>query len=276
VCFLDYQDFFTFNFPSIDPELPSSVPRPAIQTEEATRLILMKIHVTNIEPPGPNDGQDLPVVHFRGFSRALDGAWDENANSDLKGEVNFRGLFHPVFSASILPERTRSHPRDPVSLMRGSLGTCRLTREGEVRWTTFSIFQGQERWRSEGVQVGGVRSARGVLGNWFDKDYDPHGPCGPTAFWKISDRDSKDEDGHVLYSDFLPLLDGAEAAGDAEDGEDGEYAPVDGEDDDDEDGEGGTRTLELDPAELEALGEALGEALDVFTYPTGDHENHED
>lgn len=27
----------------------------------------------------------------------------------------------------------------------------------------------EERWRSEGVQVGGVGSARGVLGNWFDK-----------------------------------------------------------------------------------------------------------
>ena len=31
-------------------------------------------------------------------------------------------------------------------------------------------------------------SARpGILGNWFDKDYDVHGPAGPTAFWKVSD-----------------------------------------------------------------------------------------
>lgn len=27
----------------------------------------------------------------------------------------------------------------------------------------------EERWRSEGIQVGGIRSARGVFGNWFDK-----------------------------------------------------------------------------------------------------------
>jgi hypothetical protein len=67
------------------------------------------------------------------------------------------------------------------------LGTVRLTPSGAVRWTTFSIFHGEERWRSEGVQVGGLRSARGVLGNWFDKDYDAHGPAGPTAFWKVSD-----------------------------------------------------------------------------------------
>lgn len=45
----------------------------------------------------------------------------------------------------------------------------RLTPEGEVRWTTFSLFSGQERWRSESVQIGGVKSAKGVLGNWFDK-----------------------------------------------------------------------------------------------------------
>ncbi len=62
-----------------------------------------------------------------------------------------------------------------------------MTPSGAIRWTSFSIFHGEERWRSEGVQIGGPRSARGVLGNWFDKDFDPHGPAGPTAFWKVSD-----------------------------------------------------------------------------------------
>jgi hypothetical protein len=27
----------------------------------------------------------------------------------------------------------------------------------------------QERWKSEGIQVGGIQSKRGVLGHWFDK-----------------------------------------------------------------------------------------------------------
>ncbi|KAH0037062.1 hypothetical protein KCU78_g1789, partial [Aureobasidium melanogenum] len=57
----------------------------------------------------------------------------------------------------------------------------------------------EERWRSEGIQVGGIRSGRGVLGNWFDKDFDRHGPAGPTAFWKVSDYiEDKDaeEGGH--------------------------------------------------------------------------------
>ena len=109
------------------------------------------------------------------------------------------------------------------------VGTVRMTPHGAIHWTTFSIFHGDERWRSEGVQIGGIRSARGtlrrppsllsspnfhqsfilsypitntnvhallcshlvralgILGNWFDKDYDVHGPAGPTAFWKVSD-----------------------------------------------------------------------------------------
>jgi hypothetical protein len=62
----------------------------------------------------------------------------------------------------------------------------------------------EERWASEGIQIGGLRSGRGVLGNWFDKDYDPRGPVGPTAFWKTSNDiddppessdDSDDDDG---------------------------------------------------------------------------------
>ena len=56
-----------------------------------------------------------------------------------------------------------------------------------IRWTTWSVFNGEERWRSEGVQIGGLKSARGILGNWFDKDFDPHGPAGPTGFWKLGD-----------------------------------------------------------------------------------------
>lgn len=66
-------------------------------------------------------------------------------------------------------------------------GTVRCTPEGEVRWTTYSVFQGEERWKSEGIQVGGPGSARGVIGNWFDKNYDAHGPAGPTQFWKWSE-----------------------------------------------------------------------------------------
>ncbi|KIW43711.1 uncharacterized protein PV06_04786 [Exophiala oligosperma] len=149
VCFLDYNDLYAFNFKSDPPE--STQDREPLTTREAFRLLRLQLNVTSVEDPNPEDGDgDMPVVHFQGTSRSTSMAWDPNANSQIRG-------------------------------------TARKTASGAIRWTTFSLFHGEERWRSEGVQIGGLRSARGILGNWFDKDYDDHGPAGPTAFWKISD-----------------------------------------------------------------------------------------
>lgn len=96
----------------------------------------------------------------------------------------------PMLTVGFEVEYAHSTCTDGVA--DSNTGTVRQTPEGEIRWTTFSIFHGEERWRSEGIQVGGLRSARGVLGNWFDKDYDMHGPAGPTAFWK--ERDDMEEE----------------------------------------------------------------------------------
>lgn len=85
VCFLDYDEFFHYNFPPND-ELPDDVPRQALDTTEAVRLILVKIWVTKVVPTGKDDDQKYPVVHFKGVSRSVDGPWEENANSDLRGK----------------------------------------------------------------------------------------------------------------------------------------------------------------------------------------------
>jgi hypothetical protein len=82
---LDYSDFFHYNF-SMEELVPGNAPRPPLNVGEATRLIIMKLHVTSIEPPGPDDGQALPVVHFAGESRAIDNSFDDNANSGIRGE----------------------------------------------------------------------------------------------------------------------------------------------------------------------------------------------
>lgn len=101
---LDFQELYHYNFAN-DPG--PRTPRQPIDTTEAIRFIIMEINVTDIQPPGEDDGQELPVVHFTGTSRLLD-------------------------AASALGVNTSSNIR----------GTVRLTKQGEVRWTTYSIYWG--------------------------------------------------------------------------------------------------------------------------------------
>ncbi|EEY18307.1 conserved hypothetical protein [Verticillium alfalfae VaMs.102] len=238
VCFIDYNDFFAYNFPA-EPEtaLAPGEPRAPLEVEEATRLIIVKIRVVGIEPPGEADGQALPVVRFEGTSRAVDDSWDDNADSDIRVK-----------------------------------GTVRLTREGEVRWTSFSVFNGHERWRSESVQVGGVRAAGGVVGHWFDANYDEHGPVGPTAFWKMADP-RIDADGQeettILAEDFIGLVDGFLGDSDSEWDEDyvvGEWGEDD--DDEDEDDDEGEEADEADDAEVEEEVGFLLQPMDLLSGTT--------
>ena len=83
VCFLDYTELFDFNFSGPPP--PPSQPRPPIDTEEAIRLITMKIYVSKIEEPGEEDGKALPKVWFKGMSSSVRPSWDPNANSKIRG-----------------------------------------------------------------------------------------------------------------------------------------------------------------------------------------------
>ncbi|TVY73276.1 hypothetical protein LSUE1_G009103 [Lachnellula suecica] len=131
-------------------DLADDEPRPPLNTTEAIRLIVMEIKVTKIRPSENDSG--YPIVSFTGVSRSMHTSFDPNANSSIRG-------------------------------------TVRMTPEGEVRWTTFSIYSG---------------------------DHDIHGPAGPTAFWKVSneisehkfdrghgdwDDDSDEDDGDYLEDD---------------------------------------------------------------------------
>lgn len=83
VCFLDYNDLYAFNFAHT--HWPADRERDPIDTEEAIRLIKLKLQVTKIEPPGEDDGQGLPVVTFKGTSKSMHASWDPNANSRIRG-----------------------------------------------------------------------------------------------------------------------------------------------------------------------------------------------
>ena len=216
---LDFQELYHYNF-SNDPGDGNS--RHPLDTTEAIRFINMELVVTDIQPPGEDDGQDLPVVYFTGTSSLQEASLDPTANM--------------------------------TSSIRG---TVRLTKQGEVRWISYSVYWGwvssfplyvsalvcfsakfpiyfdfkhclfddsEERWKSEGIQVGGVGSTRGVFGHWFDKFVAPvyfpilitlepifwhlsfrnlsiEGPVGPSAFWKVTNGVGEVPNGPGEYTD---------------------------------------------------------------------------
>lgn len=82
VCFLDYNELYSFNFAS---SIPNDQPRHPLENEEAFRLIIMKLEITKIEPPGEDEGKGLPVVWFKGTSAAVRPPWDPNTVSKIKG-----------------------------------------------------------------------------------------------------------------------------------------------------------------------------------------------
>ncbi|KAL1407535.1 hypothetical protein Q8F55_006968 [Vanrija albida] len=89
-----------------------------------------------------------------------------------------------------------SHPSGaPHSFVRG---VVRLTADDppEMRWTIVISYGDADRWRLEGVQVGGRGSKRGFVGVWTDADREEHSPNGPVWYWK-SEASSSNQ--HPLY-----------------------------------------------------------------------------
>lgn len=69
----------------MDDLVPPHQPRPPLNAGEAARIIVLKLHVTAVEPPTEDDHPDWPVVHYSGDSRALDERFDESALSGIRG-----------------------------------------------------------------------------------------------------------------------------------------------------------------------------------------------
>lgn len=64
-------------------------------------------------------------------------------------------------------------------------GTVQMTADGQVRWKYVSVYDGFTQWSSEGIQIGGVASAMGVVGTWTGARHSEHDPVGPFWLWKV-------------------------------------------------------------------------------------------
>ncbi|THH12835.1 hypothetical protein EW146_g7328 [Bondarzewia mesenterica] len=66
-------------------------------------------------------------------------------------------------------------------LDRALKGTIAVMPDGNIRWSFVSIYDGHDQWSSEGVQLGNVCSAAGIVGAWTGALHEHGDPSGP--FW---------------------------------------------------------------------------------------------
>ncbi|KAL8927219.1 MAG: hypothetical protein Q9208_002395 [Pyrenodesmia sp. 3 TL-2023] len=149
LCCPIYHRLVAFNKPAMEPA--ESQPRPPWNWKDKFALMSMELRVTHVEPMYARGFGALPVVHFEG-------------------------------TRTYLAQTQARHPNGK------SRGTVSLTAEGEVWWTSFETGQGAEPWECQGIQIGGLNSARGVFGMWSRRGRrSGEVELGPTAFRKEKD-----------------------------------------------------------------------------------------
>ncbi|KAI0776991.1 hypothetical protein BD413DRAFT_468416 [Trametes elegans] len=115
---------------------------------EAVRIVTMTLRITSYERSALPQYAHLPTIHFVG----------QTTGGSTSGQ-----------------------PRS----VKGSVG---IVADGSVRWTVqvTSVEGGEvDEWVMEGVQVGGVASAMGVLGMWTGAHHERMDPLGPFWAWKV-------------------------------------------------------------------------------------------
>ncbi|KZV95623.1 hypothetical protein EXIGLDRAFT_468470 [Exidia glandulosa HHB12029] len=148
VCFMDYRDLMHYNFSAPGPDDPLDTDLfTQINFGEATRVIRVEM-VLDKTTPNPQNPR-FPIIHVKGRSFQVNG-------NETYGRLK---------------------------------GTVTMTAQGVVRWQFVRMVSNvghAPQWGSEGVQVGGVGSAIGILGIWTGVHHQEDDPAGPFWLWKES------------------------------------------------------------------------------------------
>ncbi|KIJ68795.1 hypothetical protein HYDPIDRAFT_37230 [Hydnomerulius pinastri MD-312] len=167
VSFMDYRDLFAFNFSGQGRRSRDGSFFEDANFAEATRLIELKLHLISSDAvpnfytldrfPDCKDSQ-YPTLYFSGTS------WGVHGNE-----------------ATVV-------------------GSVCMADDGVVRWRfqrKASVYEAHMQWSSEGVQIGGVASATGVVGTWTGAHHEHGDPVGPFWLWKVT-NDHRSHMRHLL------------------------------------------------------------------------------
>ncbi|KAG1769605.1 hypothetical protein EDD22DRAFT_868420 [Suillus occidentalis] len=159
VCFMDYRDLFAFNFGNRGRGQQDGSYFDTPNFEEAARLIELKLTLV--------DAQAMPEVYI--LDRFPDSPYE-----------HYPTLYFTGSSWGIQGNEATV------------VGSVAMSESGVVRWRFASIANSHIQWSSEGVQIGGIASAFGVIGTWTGIHHDHGDPVGPFWLYKV-------EDDHPIY-----------------------------------------------------------------------------
>ncbi|KAF9524063.1 hypothetical protein CPB83DRAFT_774506 [Crepidotus variabilis] len=173
VCFMDYRHLtrLKYSAQAEGPYNPQFFSDPGFR--EATRLIEVKLSV--ISRSDLRFHKDL-LNALPSYSQASKSA----SKSYQSCQQDSMASYPPIFFAGLSKGITGNE---------ATVEGCVVMGEDNVpRWTFLvqtSMYESSPQWVSTGAQIGGIRSAMGVIGTWTSAAHDVDDPAGPFWLWKV-------------------------------------------------------------------------------------------
>ncbi|KAG1749639.1 uncharacterized protein EDB91DRAFT_1108816 [Suillus paluster] len=154
VCFMDIRDLFALNYDNGGRGLQDSTYFDNLNFPDAARLIELKLTLI--------DAQAIPDIY----------TLDRFPNSPYE---HYPTLYFTGSSWGM--------PGNEATV----IGSVTMSESGVVRWRFASVSDSCIKWSSEGIQIGSIASAFGVIGTWTGVHHDRADPVGPFWLYKVED-----------------------------------------------------------------------------------------
>ncbi|KIK55583.1 hypothetical protein GYMLUDRAFT_47798 [Collybiopsis luxurians FD-317 M1] len=196
VCWMDYRDLLFHN-------LQASYPLAARyhqEIQETCRVFPMTLKVvgfSRVQPPNtlPSPPPSSSASSSSPSSSSSKGQGKGKGKAKRKEkekakECTASGSYDPlVYALPVIHVEGEFRGSDvDETVTRRARGTVRMIGDRAIRWNLISSevsSPDRDEWVMEGVQVGGIGSAMGVVGMWTGAGHERGDPIGPSWAWKM-------------------------------------------------------------------------------------------
>ncbi|KAF5345708.1 hypothetical protein D9758_013042 [Tetrapyrgos nigripes] len=181
VCWMDYQDLLYHNLSAISPH--SSSDQLNHNMRETCRISSTTFKITGYSQPEQPSIPSSKISDHSEEPSPEEGSQDSEEESKSESTSTlFDTLVYalPIIHFSDQPAPGTTGFEAQVQASRSIRGTVRMISGGAVRWsmTSRDNLAGEDEWAMEGVQIGGIGSALGVVGMWTGVDHGRGEPIG--------------------------------------------------------------------------------------------------